>query len=213
MKIDWIKLKEQSKKYIAHNVLVLLCGILSLVFLVLTVVAVFGTEQNEGIAVKEAFDVSAAPLDADGKSFVAQLSGFLINYEDKKAEVESIVVVVGDGREREEITIDAMTLYPRLAEEIRYEWQTSFAFNRIHSVSVVVDGQRQLLANNTVEWEFNPNVILYAVLCALACFGTVFTFKKRYYRYQEDLIAAREAEEPASEQSEQLEQTESVEEN
>lgn len=213
MKIDWMKLKEQSKKYIAHNVLVLLCGILSLVFLVLTVVAVFGTKQNEGIAVKEAFDVSAAPLDADGKSFVAQLSGYLINYEDKKAEVESIVVVVGDGREREEITIDAMTLYPRLPEEIRHEWQTSFAFNRIHSVSVVVDGQRQLLANNTVEWEFNPNVILYAVLCALACFGTVFTFKKRYYRYQEDLIAAREAEESASEQSEQLEQTESVEEN
>ena len=213
MKIDWIKLKEQSKKYIAHNVLVLLCGILSLVFLVLTVVAVFGTEQNEGIAVKEAFDVSAAPLDADGKQFVSQLSGYLINYEDKKAEVESLVIVVGDGREREEITLDAMTLYPRLAEEIRYEWQTSFAFNRIHSVSVVVDGQRQLLANNTVEWEFNPNVILYAVLCALACFGTVFTFKKRYYRYQEDLIAAREAEEPASEQSEQLEQTESVEEN
>ena len=213
MKIDWIKLKEQSKRYIGHNALVLLCGILSLVFLVLTVVAVFGTEQNEGIAVKEAFDVSAAPLDADGKQFVSQLSGYLINYEDKKAEVESLVIVVGDGREREEITLDAMTLYPRLAEEIRYEWQTSFAFNRIHSVSVVVDGQRQLLANNTVEWEFNPNVILYAVLCALACFGTVFTFKKRYYRYQEDLIAAREAEEPASEQSEQLEQTESVEEN
>lgn len=213
MKIDWMKLKEQSKKYIAHNVLVLLCGILSLVFLVLTVVAVFGTEQNEGIAVKEAFDVSAAPLDADGKQFVSQLSGYLINYEDKKAEVESLVIVVGDGREREEITLDAMTLYPRLAEEIRYEWQTSFAFNRIHSVSVVVDGQRQLLANNTVEWEFNPNVILYAVLCALACFGTVFTFKKRYYRYQEDLIAAREAEESVVEQSEQLEQTESVEEN
>ena len=205
MKIDWMKLKEQSKKYIVHNVLVLLCGILSLVFLVLTVVAVFGTKQNEGIAVKEAFDVSAAPLDADGKSFVSQLSGYLINYEDKKAEVESIIVVVGDGREREEITIDAMTLYPRLPEEIRYEWQTSFAFNRIHSVSVVVDGQRQLLANNTVEWEFNPNVILYAVLCALACFGTVFTFKKRYYRYQEDLIAAREAEESVVEQSEETE--------
>ena len=205
MKIDWMELKEQSKKYIAHNVLVLLCGILSLVFLVLTVVAVFGLKQNKGIAVKEAFDVSASPLDAEGKNFVAQLSGYLINYEDKKAEVESIIVMVGDGREREEITLGAMTLYPRLAEEIRYEWQTSFAFNRIHSVSVVVDGQRQLLANNTVEWEFNPNVILYALLCAFACFGTVFAFKKRYYRYQEDLIAARGAEESAIEQFEQAE--------
>ena len=191
MKIDWVELKQQSKKYIVHNLLVLLCGILALLFLVLTVVAAFSTQKNEEIAVKEAFDVSSAPLDADGKRFVSQLSGYLINYNDKKAEVESIIVVVGDGREREEIELDGMTLYPRLDEELRHEWQTGFAFDRVHSVAVVVDGEYQLLANSTAEWEFNPNIILYAVLCALACFGTVFAFKKRYYRYQEDLIAAR----------------------
>lgn len=191
MKIDWMELKKQSKKYIWHNLLVLLCGILALLFFVLTVVAAFSTQKNEEIAVKEAFDVSSAPLDADGKRFVSQLSGYLINYNDKKAEVESIIVVVGDGREREEIELDGMTLYPRLDEELRHEWQTGFAFDRVHSVAVVVDGEYQLLANSTAEWEFNPNIILYAVLCALACFGTVFAFKKRYYRYQEDLIAAR----------------------
>lgn len=191
MKIDWVELKQQSKKYIVHNLLVLLCGILALLFLVLTVVAAFSTQKNEEIAVKEAFDVSSAPLDADGKRFVSQLSGYLINYNNKKAEVESIIVVVGDGREREEIELDGMTLYPRLDEELRHEWQTGFAFDRVHSVAVVVDGEYQLLANSTAEWEFNPNIILYAVLCALACFGTVFAFKKRYYRYQEDLIAAR----------------------
>lgn len=191
MKIDWMELKKQTKKYIWHNLLVLLCGILALIFLVLTVVAAFSTQKNEEIAVKEAFDVSSAPLDADGKRFVSQLSGYLINYNDKKAEVESIIVVVGDGREREEIELDGMTLYPRLDEELRHEWQTGFAFDRVHSVAVVVDGEYQLLANSTAEWEFNPNIILYAVLCALACFGTVFAFKKRYYRYQEDLIAAR----------------------
>ena len=191
MKIDWMELKKQSKKYIWHNLLVLLCGILALLFLVLTVVAALSTQKNEEIAVKEAFDVSSAPLDADGKRFVSQLSGYLINYNDKKAEVESIIVVVGDGREREEIELDGMTLYPRLDEELRHEWQTGFAFDRVHSVAVVVDGEYQLLANSTAEWEFNPNIILYAVLCALACFGTVFAFKKRYYRYQEDLIAAR----------------------
>lgn len=191
MKIDWMELKKQTKKYIWHNLLVLLCGILALIFLVLTVVAAFSTQKNEEIAVKEAFDVSSAPLDADGKRFVSQLSGYIINYNDKKAEIESIIVVVGDGREREEIELDGMTLYPRLDEELRHEWQTGFAFDRVHSVAVVVDGEYQLLANSTAEWEFNPNIILYAVLCALACFGTVFAFKKRYYRYQEDLIAAR----------------------
>jgi len=194
MKIDWIKLKEQCKKYIWHNLLVLLCGVLSLAFLVLAVVAVFSTQKNEGIAVKEAFDISSAPLDANGKQFVSQLNGYLINYEDRAAKIESIVVIVGDGREREEIELDGMTLHPRLAEEIRHEWQTSFAFDCVHSVTVVADGERLLLANSTAAWEFNPDTILYAILCALSCFGTIFAFKKRYYRYQEDQIAARNAE-------------------
>ena len=110
MKIDWMELKQQCKKYIGYNLLVLLCGVLALTFLVLTVVSLFLTEGNEGIAVKEAFDVSSAPLDADGKNFVSQLSGYLINYEDEKANVESITVVVGNGREREEIKLDGLTL-------------------------------------------------------------------------------------------------------
>ena len=215
MKIDWMELKQQSKKYIGHNVIVLLCGILALVFLALAVVAIFSIKGSEGIAVKEAFDVSAAPMDASGKNFVAQLSGYLINYEDKKAEVDSILVVVGDGRERQEITLDKMTLYPRLAEEIAYEWKTSFAFDRVHSVKVIVDGQSQLLANNTAEWEFNPNILLYGLLCAIFCFGTVLAGKKRYYRYQEDSIAAREEEETSDfaqpEQIEEIEHPESVE--
>ena len=187
-------MKEQCKKYIWHNLLVLLCGVLSLAFLVLAVVAVFSTQKNEGIAVKEAFDISSAPLDANGKQFVSQLNGYLINYEDRAAKIESIVVIVGDGREREEIELDGMTLHPRLAEEIRHEWQTSFAFDRVHSVTVVADGERLLLANSPAAWEFNPDTILYAILCALSCFGTIFAFKKRYYRYQEDQIAARNVE-------------------
>ena len=195
MKIDWIKLKEQCKKYIWHNLLVLLCGVLSLAFLALAVVALFSTQKNEEIAVKETLDVSSASLDADGKKFVSQLSGYLINYGDKKAEVDSIIVVVGDGREREEIELDGMMLHPRLAEQIRHEWQTNFAFDRVHSVTAVVDGGRQLLANSTAEWEFTPDVVIYAIFCAIFCFGTVFTFKKRYYCYQEDLIAARSAQE------------------
>ncbi len=191
MKIDWMELKPQVKKHIGYNLLVLLCGVLALTFLVLTIVSLFSIGSNKDVAVKEAFDVSSSALDTTNQNFVSQLSGYLINYEDDKAEVESIIVVVGNGREREEIKLDGLTLYPRLSEEIRHEWKTSFAFDRIHSVSVVVDGERQLLANSTAAWEFNPNVLIYALLCAISCFGTVFTFKKRYYRYQEDMMAER----------------------
>ena len=191
MKIDWIELKQQSKKHIGYNLLVLLCGILTLVFFVLAVGAIFLTQKSEEIVIKEVFDVSSAPLDATNQNFVSQLSGCLMNYQDEAAKVESIIVVVGNGREREKIELDSITLHPRLAEEIRHEWKTSLAFDRVHSVTVVVDGKEQMLSNSTATWDFNPNIVLYAILCALFCFGTVFAFKKRYYRYQEDLIAAR----------------------
>ena len=193
MKFDWMELKKQITKHIGYNLLVLLCAALAVVFLVMSVVALFSIEGNEGVAVKEAFDVSAAPLDAESQTFVAQLSGYLINYEDQKVEVENVIVVVGNGRDRQELTLEGVTLHPRLSEEIRHEWKTQAAFDRVHSIWVVVDGERQLLANSTAEWNFDPNILLYAALCALACFGTVFTFKKRYYRYEEDLIAARSA--------------------
>lgn len=195
MNIDWIELKEQSKKHVAYNVAVILCAVFALFFLVMAIVAVFSLQSNEGITVKEAFDVSSSPLDAENRNFVTQLRGYLINYEDEKAQVEKIVIVVGNGREREEIELDGLTLYPRLAEEIHYEWKTSFDFDRIHSLTVIVDGERQLLANNTIEWEFNPDIIFYVLLCAVCCFGMVFAAKKRYYRYQEDQMKARSTEE------------------
>lgn len=194
MKIDWNKLKQQSTQHIGFNVLVLLCAVLALTFLILTVVSAFSVQTNEGIAVKEVFDVSSAPLDAENQSFVSQLTGSLVNYENEQAKVERIIVVVGNGRERAEVELDGVTLYPRLAEEIRYDWKTSFDFDRVYSVTAVVNGEHISLANSTAEWSFNPNILLYGLLCALSCIGTVFTFKKRYYRYQEDEIEARKAE-------------------
>ena len=194
MKLNQIEWKSEIKKHIGYNVTLILCALLAVFFLVMTIVALFSTQIGEDIAVKEAFDVSSSSLDAQNQNFVFQLSGRLINYEDQKAEVEKILVVVGNGRERKEIELDGVVLYPRLAEEIRHEWKTSFSFDRVHSVTVVVGGERQLLANSTAEWEFNPNILLYALLCAISCFGTVFAAKKRYYRYQEDRMALDSAE-------------------
>ncbi len=194
LKLNQIEWKQEIKKHVLYNVAVLACALLAITFLVLAVVALFSIQSGEGLAVKETFDVSSSALDANGQNFVAQLSGSLVSYEDKAQKVEKILVVVGNGKHREEIELDGMTLHPRLAEEVRYEWKTSFAFDRIHSLTVVVESERQLLANNTAEWEFNPNILLYAILCALFCFGTVFAAKKRFYRYQEDQMAARSAE-------------------
>ena len=191
MKLNQIQLKSEIKKHVGYNIALLACALLAIFFLVMAIVTVASIRPNDGIAVKEAFDISSSPLDASNQNFVSQVSGYLINYADQKAEVEKIILVVGNGRDRSEIELDGTVLYPRLPEEIRYEWKTNFNFDRVHSVSVVVDGNRQVLANSTAEWEFDPSILLYAALCALACFGTVLVAKKRYYRYQEDQLLAQ----------------------
>lgn len=195
LKLNQIEWKSEIKKHVGYNIIAILCALLAVTFLVLALVALFSTQHNRGIAVKEAFDVSSSPLDTTNQNFVTQLSGYIVNYEDEKAQVDKILVVVGNGRDREQIELDGMVLYPRLSEEIRHEWKTSFNFDRIHSVTVVVDGESRLLANNTVEWEFNPNVILYVLLCAVSCLGTAIVSQKRYYRYQEDQMLSSSTEE------------------
>ena len=195
LKLNQIEWKSEIKKHVGYNIIAILCALLAVTLLVLAVVALFSTQRNRGIAVKEAFDVSSSPLDTTNQNFVTQLSGYIVNYEDEKAQVDKILVVVGNGRDREQIELEGMVLYPRLPEEIRHEWKTSFNFDRIHSVTVVVDGESRLLANNTVEWEFNPNVILYVLLCAVSCLGTAIASQKRYYRYQEDQMLSSSTEE------------------
>lgn len=188
MKLNQVNWKNEIKKHIGYNVAVILCAVLAIFFLVMTVISAFSVKGEEGIAVKEAINVSSAPLDPANQKFTSQVSGYLINYEDEKTQVDKILVVVGNGRERETIELDGMMLYPRLPAEIRYEWKTSFDFDRIHSLTVVVEGQHRLLENNTIGWEFNPNILLYGLLCAICCLSTVFVAKKRYYRYQEDQL-------------------------
>ena len=191
MKLSQIQWKNEIKKHVGYNIALLACALLAIFFLVMAIVAIASVRPNDGVAVKEAFDVSSSPLDPQNQNFVSQVSGYLINYGDQKAEVEKIILVVGNGRDRSEVELDGITLYPRLAEEIQGEWKTSFKFDRVHSVSVVMNGERQLLANSTAEWEFNPDILLYMVLCVLACLCTIFTAKKRYYCYQEDQLLAQ----------------------
>ncbi len=196
MKIDAGVLKRQIKKHVGYNIAVILCALLAVALLVMTVVSAFSIGGQKGVAVKEMFDVSSSSLDgydSQQRHFVSQISGYLINYDDQKADVERIVIVVGDGKNRQTIELEGLVLYPRLSEEITHEWQTSFNYDRIHSVTVTYNGEDVRLANSTAEWELDPSMFLYALLCAVACYVTVFLGKKRYYRYQEDEILTRNA--------------------
>ena len=62
MKIDWMELKPQIKKHTGFNLLVLLCGLLALLFLVLTVVAVFSTQLGHNSCHTDPLPTATLPL-------------------------------------------------------------------------------------------------------------------------------------------------------
>ena len=114
MKLNQIQWKSEIKKHVGYNIALLACALLAIFFLVMAIVAIASIRPNDGVAVKEAFDVSSSPLDAENQNFVSQVSGYLINYADQKAEVQKIILVVGNGRDRSEIELEGVTLYPRV---------------------------------------------------------------------------------------------------
>ncbi len=185
------KWTRELTRHVGHNVLVLLFAALAVFCAVMILVSTLAGMQEKGIAVKEPIVVSTSALDASDQNFVSQISGYLISYEDEKADIDRVVIVVGDGKERYEVELDGFTLSPRLSHEIFFEWKTSFYYDRVYSVTVYRDGYGLRLANSAAEWEFDPSILAYAVLCAIFAFVGVYFGKKRFYLWQEDQIKAR----------------------
>lgn len=183
--------KKELTRHVGYNLAVLLCMLLALFCAVMSLLSLFGMNRGGGIEVKERFEVSSSALDATYENNVAQISGYLVNSGNEKVVVDRVTVVVGDGKAREEIELEGFTLYPRLPQEVFFEWKTSFYFDYVHSVTVEHDGYAERIANSSADWEFNPNVMLYAVLCMISAFVGVFFAKKRFYRWQEDQMASR----------------------
>ena len=153
----------------------------SLVFFVISLLPV----GMEGVGIGDQIHVSAAPLDAEGRNYLVQVRGSLVNETDTPIEVESIVLTVSDGKTQKEVTLAGGTLHSRFALELTDTWEDSVPYTYVDAVYLTVNGER-VRVENVEEGVIGTDTVVCLALAAVLALAAIALGKQRYYLYQEE---------------------------
>lgn len=176
---------KHMKEHIGQNVRILIMG-LCLVLLLTAAVLSAIPEKQTGILVEQTVEASASRISMAEEKYACELQGILKNGSEESITVESLEILVSDGKNEHTETLDGFTLPPRVTKEIFLRWETEHAFDRVLSVTVHVNGEANAIPNvtdgrsiNGITWLLLGLSLLIAYLLYRACMI-------RYYMYQED---------------------------
>ena len=185
-------MKKNQKEKLLTNLQIVVFGLLSLLFVVLTVIELIPA-KSEGIEVFQPIKVSSSsltPVGAEIKEYHTQVDGVLINAGEETVAVEAVRVTVSDGKTERELTLEGFTLPARTKYEILNEFKGENGFDRVVEVAVVLNGNADVLPNQTTTAIGISGVaVFYAILLVGVAWLTLRAVKIRYYLYQEDCIA------------------------
>ena len=174
-------------KHLLQNLWILLLALLTLGLAFLLVLDMIPAGAS-GLEVKERVEASSALISADSNIHISSVQGFLRNKTAETVEVEKITVVVSDDKgNTKTLELPGAKVLPHTQLEISHSWESTIAFDRVHSVTVTVDGEEDLLPNTPRTFILNASTIVYLVLTGISAFFLVWVCKVRYYMYQEDM--------------------------
>lgn len=181
-------MKSTSKDRLLTNLQIAVFGLLSLLFLVLTVTELL-PEKSYGVTVRQPVTVSSSslsPIDAEVKDYHTQIVGSLFNPTDEAITVDSVSVTVSDGKNEKTVTVGGFPLPARTEHEITASFEGQISYARVTEVLLMSGGETDVLPNQTASsFRIGGVVIFYLALLGIAVFLTVRAAKVRYYLYQE----------------------------
>ncbi len=168
---------------ILQDAKIALLGILTLLFIVVTVIEAFFASAGD-IGVEEPITVSSALISKGGTSYTSSIMGVLVNNGETAIKVDRITVTVDGGR-TETVNLETPTLIlPRNTERIYYTWESRTAYDRVLDVEVTVNGEVQAIYNLPNQSGILP-VVVCLVLAALSGWLLSRAVRVRYYMWQE----------------------------
>lgn len=176
------------KQHIINRLLTVLFALCAIVLAVLTVISLIPPAVDSGLTVKETIFVSSSPQNAEKTSYVSQIQGILINESDEELIVDALKIKVSDGKTEREMLWDGFKLPPRVSYDLLYEWQGTHDYERIYSVTAVIGGVEEPLANATAGMPFDFGTVILLVLCAISAMISLHFGKQCYYLIQEEQI-------------------------
>ena len=183
-----------KKENLLMNLRIVLWGLATLLFVVLTVLELI-PNKSSGITVKEPIRISSAslsPFEAEQKDYTCLLTGILLNESNAAVAVESVRVVIGDGKQEKTLELEGFTLPARSTHEISVSFEDTVDYDRVKTVVLTADGTEDILPNQTKSgFSVSGVMILYFAGLILSGWFLYDTCKKRYYLWQEMQIKER----------------------
>lgn len=176
---------KSMKEHIGQNVRILITGLCLLLLLTAAILSAI-PEKQTGLVADRTLEVSNSRITMSEEKYACELQGSLKNDSEESISIESVEILVSDGRNEHTETLEGFTLPPRVAKEIFLRWETEHAFDRVISVSVCINGERNVLPNVTRGWSINGITWLLLGLSLLTAYLLYRACMIRYYMYQED---------------------------
>lgn len=163
-----------------------LCLLLSVLFLLLTVMALKPVPTS-ALKITEEFSVSASPKNSDRENpiYICQLTGTLFNPTEEEIVLGEVrFSMKGAGDVSEEYVCKNITVPVRSAHTVFVEWESEKRPDRVIEIRAVdADGNEKDIQNGS---RINGLVILFALLTVASILVTVYLFKQRAYAAEEE---------------------------
>ena len=166
-------------------------GLLSLLFAVLTVLELIPNPES-GVEIKETVRISSAslsPFDAAEKEYTCLLTGVFSNDTDADIRVDSLRVIVGDGKSEKALELSGFTIPKRASHEISHSFEDVVGYDRVSSVSVTVGGEEDELLNRVGDQTAVSAVLLFYLIGVVASVLALVDSCKRCVYLRQELRA------------------------
>ncbi len=191
------------KEKIKQDIKIAVCGILTLLCLVLTVLELI-PEKKSGIVVKDTVTVYSAPTDSFSGIFENTVAGSLFNETDAPIVIDALTVRVSDGKTEKDIPVDlsqttayaSQQLDPRTKLEFSVTEFSGCDFSKVEEVRITVKGELYQLSNMD---QSAISIVAILLIALLLIFGFMLyrSIMVRYYMYKEPTAEAA-TEEPTA---------------
>lgn len=172
---------------IFQGVKVAVCALLTLTFLAVAILEMIPSE-NIAVRVKKQFEANSSMIYADGSLYQTEIRGTLENTETQQTLVESITVVVSDGKTKRKVEIDPVVLSAGEVYEVVFPIRDACDFDRVQEVYVRVNGTDTRLSNRSaVDFPISGIAVVCLLLTVGAALLTVRSIRTCYYLRQERL--------------------------
>ena len=182
-----------NKDLILADLRIGIWAILAILLVVLLVLELAPVQNTSALTVSERFTATSELVNVNSQQYVTTVSGTLYNPTDKPITVDSVLVSITAGKAFRGVDMEGFVIHPRTSFDLHTSWVGGTEFNKVTRITVVVDGEEQVVLNTNAAGTpaVSGAIIFYLILMAIVAWFLIRASKLRYYLHQEKIFLTK----------------------